>query len=185
MANYSFHPGSLSKETFPDQITLRPVSPADLPFLIQVYASTRDEEIAIVPWSPDQKRAFIEMQYNAQSIYYKKAYPGAETSVILLGSMRIGRLIVNRTPQEILLMDIALLPGHRNSGIGTGLLRSLIEEARQTQKVLRLHVETFNPAIRLYQRLGFFAVAQMGIYLEMEWKPSGNSCWSEENPLHE
>jgi ribosomal protein S18 acetylase RimI-like enzyme len=66
-------------------------------------------------------------------------------------------------------MDIALLPEYRNAGIGARLIRDLQNEAAQTGRSLRLHVETFNPALRLYERLGFHSVSASGIYLEMEW----------------
>jgi ribosomal protein S18 acetylase RimI-like enzyme len=154
-------------------VTLRPALPADEPFLLAVYASTRADEMAIVPWSEEQKQAFIRMQSNAQQQHYTRYYPDAVYSVIQLGQEPVGRLIVNRSADEILLMDIALLPQHRGHGLGTALIQDLMTEASQSGRPLRLHVETFNPALRLYQRLNFRPTREMGIYLEMEWnKPA-------------
>ena len=62
-------------------------------------------------------------------------------------------------------MDIALLPEHRGAGIGAQLLRELQEEARSAGKSLTIHVERFNPALRLYERLGFRQVEDKGVYL--------------------
>lgn len=150
---------------------LRPVSSADQEFLFQVYASTRADEMAIVPWTPEQKQAFVQMQYNAQRQSYAMQFPEAEYSVIHKQAIPIGRLIVARSKEEMRLMDIALLPGYRNQGMGTQLIRELMAEAAASKKPLRLHVEFFNPARRLYERLGFRQIAEFGIYFEMEWVP--------------
>ncbi len=64
-------------------------------------------------------------------------------------------------------MDIALLPERRNEGIGTHLLKSLIHESEASGKILSIHVERFNPALRLYERLGFRQKADKGVYLLM------------------
>jgi ribosomal protein S18 acetylase RimI-like enzyme len=170
VAHSGRNPGSLNGNHMSALFSLRPALPEDLPFLMTVYASTRAEEMALVPWDADQKRAFAQMQFHAQRQHYSKYYPDAQYLIIQQGQAPIGRLIVNRTPAEILLIDIALLPDRRKAGIGTALIRDLMREALQSGLTLRLHVETFNPAMNLYRRLGFTQVAEMGIYMEMEWK---------------
>ncbi len=149
--------------------TLSPVQPDDAPFLQAVYASTRADELALVDWTAGQKQAFIDMQYEAQARHYALHYPDAQYSIIQQGGARIGRLIVERGQKTMLLMDIALLPEYRNQGTGTAILRDLMNEARQTHRTVVLHVENFNPARRLYERLGFRAGPENGIYREMEW----------------
>ncbi len=151
-------------------VTLRPVQTEDDAFLFQVSASTRAEEMALVDWSQEQKQAFLEMQFNAQRQHYLAYYPDARYHIILRDQVSIGRLIVNRSDEEILVIDIALLQEHRGAGIGTDLIRELQAEAAQTGKPLRLHVEVFNPAQRLYARLGFVKIAELGVYYELEWK---------------
>lgn len=153
------------------EYTLLPAQPADAAFLLAVYASTRANEMALVDWTPEQKRGFVQMQYNAQAQHYARVYPGAEYSIILNGKTAVGRLIVNRAHDEILMMDIALLPEYTRAGIGSAIIRELMAEAQQTGKPLRLHVETFNPAQHLYERLGFTKIAESGFYIEMEWRP--------------
>ncbi len=150
-------------------ITLCPVSDEDAVFLFQVYASTRAEEMALVDWTAAQKTAFLQMQFNAQAQHYRAYYPTATYHIIRRDDVPIGRMIINRSSEEILLMDIALLPEYRNAGIGTALIQELQGEAARTHRAVRLHVETFNPALRLYERLGFHPIAESGIYLEMEW----------------
>jgi ribosomal protein S18 acetylase RimI-like enzyme len=155
----------------PDAYSLRPVQPDDTTFLKAVYASTRAEELERVSWSSEQKQAFVEMQFEAQRRHYATYYPEAEYSIILGQQAPIGRLIVSRANHEILLMDVALLPEFRRAGIGTALMRDLMAEAQQAGLPLRLHVETFNPARRLYERLGFYPISEQGIYIGMEWRP--------------
>jgi len=68
-------------------------------------------------------------------------------------------------------VDIAVLPPYRNAGIGTAILRDPLADAAAAQKPVRIHVEKFNPALRLYERLGFVPIADIGVYLFMEWAP--------------
>ncbi len=154
------------------KLSLRPVTPQDDEFLCRVYASTREEELARVSWTVAQRNAFVRMQFDAQRQSYALEYPEAEYSVILRDEEPIGRLIVSRTADRIELMDIALLPEHRNQGIGAELVRGLQGEAAEANKPLRLYVEFFNPALHLYERLGFTRIGETGVYLKMEWQPA-------------
>ena len=60
------------------RITLRPVAVADDAFLYSVYASTRAEEMTRVPWTPEQKEAFLRMQFTAQKQHYAAEFPHAQ-----------------------------------------------------------------------------------------------------------
>jgi ribosomal protein S18 acetylase RimI-like enzyme len=159
-----------SEDLHGDSIILRKAEPQDDAFLFQVYASTRAEELAVVDWSAEQKEAFLRMQFDAQRSHYLTHYPQAEYSLICRGDEPIGRLIMDRPPEMIHVIDLALLPGARGQGIGTRLLRELQTEAAAKGLPLRLYVEIFNPAQRLYQRLGFVQTAEQGVYLELEWR---------------
>ena len=151
-------------------VALRPIQPEDEAFLYKVYASTRADEMAITGWTAVQQEAFLQMQFHAQRQYYLQEYPSAEYHVIQRDGIDIGRRTVNRAGGEILLMDIALLPEYRNGGIGTALIQDLMAEAAQAGQPMRLHVEFFNPALRLYERLGFSKIGEIGVYYEMEWR---------------
>ena len=153
-------------------LSLRPVEPADEPFLFMVYASTREPELAMVDWDPAQKEAFLLQQFSAQYQYYREHYVGASYQVILRDGLPVGRLYVARWPEEIRIMDIALLPEHRNAGIGSSLLRDLQADGAATGKRVSIHVEKFNPALRLYERLGFAPTTDRGVYVMLEWRPT-------------
>ena len=150
--------------------TMRRATAEDAEFLHAVYASTRAAELAVTGWSEEQKSQFCRQQSTAQEAHYRQHYPTAEFSVIERDGTPIGRLYVDRWEKEIRIMDIALLPEHRGAGIGSELLRELQEEARAAGKGLSIHVEKFNPALRLYERLGFTVREDKGVYLLMEWR---------------
>jgi ribosomal protein S18 acetylase RimI-like enzyme len=154
-------------------VALRPSRPEDRELLLRVYASTRTQELAQVPWTEEQKHAFLAMQFDAQDKYYRENYTTAEFLVIEDEGRAAGRLYVDRWTDEIRLMDIALLPEHRGKGLGTQLLRDLQVEAKAAGKPLRIHVERMNPALGLYQRLGFRQVEDRGVYWLMEWRHDG------------
>jgi ribosomal protein S18 acetylase RimI-like enzyme len=153
-----------------DSPRLRAATPEDEQFLREVYAGTRAEELARTPWSAEQKRAFIDQQFAAQDAHYRRHYPTAQHLIIEVQDVPAGRLYVDRWEKEIRIVDIAMLPEYRRAGVGTKLLRELQDEARKAGKVLTIHVEKFNLALRLYQRLGFRQIEDKGVYLFLEWK---------------
>lgn len=123
-----------------------------------------------MPWDDLQKAAFLQMQFTAQHQYYQEQYPHAAFDVVLVAGKPAGRLYVNRGQDELRIIDIAILPAWRNRRIGTHLIGALQTEAALARKPLRIHVERFNPALRLYERLGFVPVADRGVYLFLEWR---------------
>lgn len=151
-------------------LTFRRITEADLPFLARVYASTRIEELAPVPWSEQQKAAFLDMQFRAQHAHYQKHYPTAEWLVAMRDGEPIGRLYLDRWPSEHCIIDIAFLPDHRGTGLGGALMRDLLDEAGAAGKAMSIHVEKYNPAMRLYRRLGFTTEEDKGVYDLMRWR---------------
>lgn len=152
--------------------TLRPVTPRDADFLCAVYGSTRTEELAIVPWSDAEKAAFVRQQFEAQTAYWDEQYPEVEKSIIEIDGVPAGRFYVVRWPREIRLVDIALLPSFRGRGAGTELIQRLFSEATRTESSVTIHVEIFNPARALYERLSFSSKGEQGMYVLMEWHPA-------------
>lgn len=155
-------------------LALRPVVESDRKFLFEVYASTRWEELSVVDWSREQKLQFLQMQFRAQDTFYRENYARAEYSIILQSDRAVGRLYVDRRPHEIRILDIALVPGDRNRGIGSYYLQALAEESDRRQVPLNIHVERNNPALRLYHRLGFRTLEDKGVYLFLERSPQSS-----------
>ena len=153
-------------------ITFRPISSEDEPLLREIYRSTRLEEMAPLGWDPQEVDAFLKMQFEAQHKYYLEAFADASFELILLDQQPIGRLYLDRRNSELRIIDIALLPSHRNRGIGSALMKDILAEAQSVGKQIRIHVERNNPALRLYQRLGFEEKEDAGVYYLMEWNPS-------------
>jgi ribosomal protein S18 acetylase RimI-like enzyme len=152
-------------------LSLRPIQPEDDEFLCRVYASTRAEELAVVDWSEAQKAEFLRMQFAAQHRYYQENYTASRFDVVLVDGEPAGRLYVARWPEEMRIIDVALLPAFRGRGIGSVLLVRLCEEAAGKRLPLRIHVEKGNPARSLYDRMGFRVIADRGVYDFMEWSP--------------
>jgi len=151
--------------------SFRPIRPDGAAFLYEVYASTRFDELAVVDWDDTQKAAFLHRQCAAQHQFYQERYTRTDFLIILRDAVPVGRLYVARWEDEIRIVDIALLPPYRNTGIGTAILRDVLAEAAVAGKLVRIHVEKCNPALRLYARLGFAPIEDKGVYVFMEWSP--------------
>ncbi|MGH6635060.1 MAG: GNAT family N-acetyltransferase [Gammaproteobacteria bacterium] len=150
-------------------LAFRPIGPDDQAFLLEVYVSTRREELALVDWDEDKKARFLQMQFAAQHRYYQDYYTDTDFLIILMDELPVGRLYLARWPGEIRIVDLALLSTHRNVGIGTRILRDMLAEATLAGKPVRIHVEKLNLALRLYERLGFTRIADKGVYWLLEW----------------
>jgi ribosomal protein S18 acetylase RimI-like enzyme len=125
--------------------------------------------LALTPWTEEQKQAFLELQFSIQDAHYRTYYPTASFLVIEWADTAVGRLYIDQWASEVRIMDVSLLPEYRGKGIGTQLFTQLQEEAALEGKVLSIHVDKQNPALRLYQRLGFRTKQEKGMYLLMEW----------------
>jgi ribosomal protein S18 acetylase RimI-like enzyme len=151
-------------------ISLRPSHPDDQPFLAAVYASTRTDELAAVPWTEEQKAAFLAQQFHAQDVAYRENYPDGSFSIVEVDGVPVGRLIVTRLEgDELRIVDVALLPEHRNAGTGTRLIQDVLATAAVDDLMVSLHVEVWNPAVRLYERLSFRRASANDVHMRMEW----------------
>jgi GNAT superfamily N-acetyltransferase len=155
-----------------DRVTFRHVQESDAPFLCALYASTRYEEMKLVPWSDEEKQRFLEWQFAAQTKHYFDAYDDAGFVVVELDGLPIGRLYVYRSEKDIEVVDISLVPELRGKGLGRQLLQELIDEAVQSGRRVVIYVEQFNPARHLYDRLGFRHIDTVGVYDHMIWEQS-------------
>jgi ribosomal protein S18 acetylase RimI-like enzyme len=150
---------------------LRPETDADIPFLMQLYASTREQELAPVPWTAEQKQAFCTSQFQAQRHHYRTYYTSCAFDVIEQNGTPAGRLYLDSYPSRLYIVDIAIMPAWRNRGVGTAILQALQTTAGASGRGVGIMVEKFNPALRLYRRLGFAESADHEVYWEMDWRP--------------
>mgnify|MGYP002401351137 CR=1 FL=1 len=154
-------------------LSLREETEHDGGFTVKLYASTRAEELAPVPWSDAEKAAFLAFQHDAQHTHYRRHYPDAGWFIVESEGKAVGRLYLERWTREVRIIDIALLPIARGRGYGTALLKDVIDEASAAGKTVSIHVEKMNPAMSLYRRLGFRDVEDKGVYLLMQRDPEG------------
>lgn len=153
-------------------LTFRPIEEGDLPFLAELYASTRAEEMARVDWDPEQVRLFLLNQFQLQHHHYQTHYAGASFELALADGVPAGRRYVARWPGEMRLMDIALLPLFKGLGLGRRMMQELLAEADRTGCLLSLHVEQDNPVVAWYHRIGFVETGTHGVYLRMDRAPA-------------
>ncbi|HVK56321.1 MAG TPA: GNAT family N-acetyltransferase [Burkholderiales bacterium] len=154
---------------------MRSINDSDSDFLLALYAGARWDELAQTPWTEAEKRRFLRDQFALQQQHYQAHYPGAIRNIIHRKQRDIGRIDWIMLDTELLLIDIALLPAYRKQGVGSSLLRDLQQRAGQSGKPVTLSVTHFNPAIALYQRLGFRKVTESGLHWRMQWTSSSQA----------
>ena len=144
---------------------------ADLAFVAALYASTRREEVAATGWPADVQDAFLAQQHGAQHRHYTLNFPEAERLIVEREGEAIGRLYLRDEPGALHILDFALLPHARGTGIGGAILRDILELARTQDRAVTIYVEKTNSARNLYGRLGFVAVEDAGVYDRMWAEP--------------
>ena len=149
--------------------TLRPVQEEDEELLLELYSSTRADEMALVCWDAVQKQTFLQMQFSAQQRHYRAYFPHATHDLILAEGQPVGRLYVDRREAEIRILDITLLPQARGRGIGMRIIQDLMKEADFQNQSCSIYVESFNQSLGLFQRLGFVKTEESGASWLMEW----------------
>jgi hypothetical protein len=99
-----------------NSISLRTVKPEDSSLLLEIYRTTRADELALVSWWTDeQKNAFVQMQSDAQHAHYRNAFPHAEYLIVLFDERPVGRLYLAELDSELRILDLTLLPRERNA----------------------------------------------------------------------
>lgn len=150
---------------------LRPLVAGDLSWLRELYASTRAEELAPVPWPEAAKRLFLESQFALQHQHYLAHFGDSHFLAIERDGAAVGRYYLQRNPSHDLIVDISLFPAERGCGVASALIAHSQHEAGLRGSGMELHVDGANPAaLRLYQRLGFVGVEQQGTHLLMRWQ---------------
>jgi ribosomal protein S18 acetylase RimI-like enzyme len=80
-------------------------------------------------------------------------------------------MVVNRDELKLHLVDLTVLPEFRNRGIGTQLIKRVINEARASQRCVQLEAQKGGRPRGLYHRLGFRMFEDTELFEFWEWKP--------------
>lgn len=155
-----------------DGIGVRAVTlPQDWAFLQALFMSTRTEEIAASGWPQAEQHQFLAQQFTLQHHYYRAHLSEANFWVLLRHAEPVGRLYWHSMGDQARLMDISLCPAERGQGLGTAVMRLLAAHADACGQTITLHIDPHNPARRLYARHGFEAMADNGVYAQMQRLP--------------
>jgi ribosomal protein S18 acetylase RimI-like enzyme len=152
-------------------VALRPAEAADRDFERALFATARPDAALLAGWPDDVREAFLDQQFQFQTVHYARAYPQAERLIVVSGTESIGRLILDRAGPEWTLVDIALMPAWRGRGVGSELLSAILAAAGEARAVVVLTVDLQNRARGLYERLGFLATGESFPNLAMAWRP--------------
>lgn len=148
---------------------LRPVEPGDADFLRALFIADRRALFAAAGLPEPMLAMVLDQQYRAHEAGCAGEYPDADRRMILVDGVAVGRLVTARDPRAeaptLRIVDIALDPAARGSGIGTAVLTQTIRSARAAGwTALSLMVAHTNPpAARLYRRLGFRPLGEDGV----------------------
>jgi RimJ/RimL family protein N-acetyltransferase len=143
------------------KLSLSPITTSDATFLSALYNTTREDEMAVVPWTEEQKLAFLEAQFQAQHRHYTTEYPTGSFQIIKSDSENIGRLYICELDDEIRIIDISIMPEHRGNGIGGKIVSDILRDAA---KAVTIYLESFNPSQTFFKRLGFEPISDEGMY---------------------
>jgi len=147
-------------------IDLRNAEDKDEAFLFRLFCSIREPDFCFL--GEVEKKVLLEMQFAAQQRHFRVNIPEARDKIVMLDGQPVGRICTAHRQQELHLVEIALLPEHRNRGIGSHLMKGLERECEGKEMLpIRLRVYRHNPAMRFYQRLGF-SIVDDDIYILME-----------------
>ncbi|MEM7463679.1 MAG: GNAT family N-acetyltransferase [Pseudomonadota bacterium] len=128
-----------------EQHALRSAELADYPFVEAIYLNSMGTMLKQLGcWDENYRRGA-----------FHRAYRRSEASIITLAGRDIGWMQISERDFDINLAQIQILDPYCGKGIGTALIRDLMERAGQRGKSVSLSAVRANRAIDLYQRLGF------------------------------
>ena len=153
----------------PEEIAVRSATQADQDFLKEIFFVIRAPEFQHAGLVGDQLTAILNQQHRAMRTHYDRVYPDALYVILEYRGAPIGYFAIADI-DSLHLIDISILPEFRSQGIGTYQMKALQARAANSCKSMTLTVEIFNPAKRLYERLGFVVYDEAGIYQRMRWE---------------
>ncbi|MEP7157116.1 MAG: GNAT family N-acetyltransferase, partial [Betaproteobacteria bacterium] len=159
------------------QLSRRPATEADLPFLFALRMESMDPHIAAagIPLTSAQHMERVRDKLDS-------------AEVLVVDDAPAGMIKIDREGAYWHIMQLQVVPALHRSGVGSEILRQVIAAARQAQAQLTLGVLKVNPVQRLYARLGFVVSGESALEYEMVWRGTDAGLLSElserERALH-
>lgn len=151
--------------------SLVPQDPEHEIFLRDLFVLTKAQNFSVAGTVLPGFSDLVALQYEARNQDYRRRFPDAEWSTIVVDGALAGTLIVDEADSEWHVVDVALHPDFRGRGVGTELMGQVVARAAAAGKPIRLTVGLGNPARRLYERLGFVEIDNNGMDAVMRWEP--------------
>jgi ribosomal protein S18 acetylase RimI-like enzyme len=143
--------------------TLRPATAADYQWLWELKRHTM--------------RPYVEQTWGTwddatQEEFFRRNFSSETVQIITVEGLNAGLLNVERAAAEIFLANLQIHPSFQNRGLGTAVIRTLLDSAQALNLPVRLQVLRVNvAAFRLYSRLGFITYNENATHLMMRWQP--------------
>lgn len=152
------------------RVTVRDATAADRAFLRRLFIATHPEFAAL---PPDVAESISGHQYDIRERQYRDRFPTMRDQVVEVDGDPVGRLSTAPRAGTIIVVDIAVVPDGQRGGVGSAVLAQLLADAERRGVTVELSVHGDNPAVRLYERLGFEASAhaETAGYLRMRRRP--------------
>jgi GNAT superfamily N-acetyltransferase len=147
-------------------IKIIPANTSHKEFSYQVKKKAEGDYITQI-WGWDEK---------VQRDYHANQWEIERPSIITYGSRPIGTIYINKNNNSIKIGQFFILPEYQNKGIGTHILRGILESADRAGLIAKLTYLYNNPAASLYARMGFRVIDTKDQFIHAERQPPSNKA---------
>ena len=144
------------------QMAFRPARRQDFDYCAKLYFAEMNEIIRQ-----------LKLNIGAQINSFRQQWEPTQVRIITREGADIGWLQSTTTDGELFLAQLFLDAAVQNQGIGTEVMHRLISEATRADRAVTLGVVKINPALRLYERLGFMITHEDDHKFYMRREPQG------------
>jgi GNAT superfamily N-acetyltransferase len=142
------------------EITQRPANDTDTDFARAVHHQAYRDVVV---------RQFGTWDEKAQDEFFKDDWAPAVFEIILCDGVPCGYMCVEDRDTDLHVRELVILPKYQGKGIGSRILRGVIDRAKVRQVPVRLGTQHANRAVELYRRLGFSEYERTRSHILMEW----------------
>jgi ribosomal protein S18 acetylase RimI-like enzyme len=141
--------------------TLRQATEADYAFLFHLHEATMKEYVTQT-WGWDEA---------VQQILFQMRFEPAHLQIVVVDGRDVGVLSVKQQPGTLVIANLQILPDSQKQGLGTAIIKALLWQARLQGVPVSLQVLKVNPALKLYERLGFTVTGEIDTHYLMRTVP--------------